>query len=255
MGNVKEKLKNREKILGMMLKLVDEPDIVQLIKLSGFDFFIADNEHGFFSYKKLKDLMLYAKALGICSLIRIPEISRDVVLKCMDLGSGGLMAPNVETVEEARRLVEYAKYAPMGDRGVNPVAAHSQYNPGNLINYMKRANEETILFAMLESQKGLNNLTEILMVDGIDAVLVGPVDFTQSSGFLGKYDSSEFENDMKKTIEIAKKTEKAAGISFGDPDAIIKWLDNGMQIGLLGNEIAFMLKAAKADVKKVKEHI
>lgn len=254
MNTVKERLQKGEKVLGMMLKLVDEIDIAQIIKLSGFDLFIADNEHGFFSYKKLKDLMLYAKAIGICPMIRIPEISRDAVLKSIDLGAVGLMAPDVRTKEEAQRFVQYAKYAPMGDRGINPVAAHSMYAPGNMEEYMRRANEETILIAMIESQEGLENAAEILEIDGIDAILVGKEDFSQSSGYYAQYQGECFQRDVQKAIDAAKAVGKAAGIGFG-PDELIKWMDNGIQIGLLGNEITYMLRAAKEDVGKVRHYL
>ena len=248
----KEKLKNAEKTIGIFLKTFDEPDIAKLIKNCGFDFFVLDNEHGFFDYNRMKNLMLYAKAIDMFSMVRIPEVSREVVLKCMEMGAGGLILPNTESVKQAQDLVRYSKYSPMGDRGVSLFGVHSHYESINNVEYMKKANYETVLCVQIESPLGLENLPDIMSIDGIDFAFVGPADYTQSMGIPGKVDAPEFLNHMERLIEICKNAGKVAGIHGGTVEAITEWYNRGMTVNTGQSEVGYFLNAAKGFVEQTK---
>ena len=249
---LKQKIQSGEKVVGTMIKVVDTIHVAKLLKDSGFDFFIIDNEHGFFDYKNLSDLCLYSRAIGFPAFIRIPQVTREIVLKCMDMGAAGLLLPSCETVKQAKDLVEFSKYSPLGDRGVNLFGAHAQYAPGNSVEYMKKANEETVLLIQMESPRGVENLAEILDVEGIDAAFVGPNDFSQSINLTGQFDHPLFEEYMDKIIDTCKEKGKFSGIHMSTIDGVKKWESRGMTVNLYSNEIAMMTNAAKADMKVIK---
>ena len=179
MSNIKQRLKNGESITGTMITTFDSPDIVKILKVCGFDLFMIDNEHGSYDYSRIAQFLSMAKAVGIAGFVRIPEARREIVLKYMDAGADGLMLPNCDTVEQAKALVEYAKYAPMGNRGVSLMRAHSEYAAiPSAVEYMQKANDETVIMCQIESPTGVKNVGAMLDLDGVDAAFIGPNDLS-----------------------------------------------------------------------------
>lgn len=231
--------------MGIFIKTFDEPEIAKFIKDCGFDFFVLDNEHGFFDYNRIKNLLLYAKAIDMFSVVRVPGLGREAILKCLDMGADGLILPNTETVEQAQTLVKHSKYAPMGDRGVALFGIHTNYENVDSVEYMKKANEETVLIVQIESYRGLKNLKGIMEIEGIDAAHVGPADYTQSIGIPGQIDHPKFLKDMEELVRICKEAGKAPGIYGKTVNATIKWCEMGMQVNSSPSEVDFFMSAAK----------
>ena len=253
-NNLKVRLRNGERILGTMIALFDHPEIAKIIKLSGFDYFIVDCEHGNFDYTTVARILTVAREAGICGMVRIPEPRREVVLKFMDMGAGGLLLPNTETVEQARALVEHAKYAPLGNRGVQLFRGHTGFEKvTSATELMKRKNEETILMIQIESPIGLKNIDELLAVEGIDAAFIGPNDLSQSMGIMGQFDHPDFIAALDKIIAAAKRNQKFSGAHFMAANALAPWIAKGMTMNLWANETVMMMNAAKAGMATISE--
>jgi 2-dehydro-3-deoxyglucarate aldolase/4-hydroxy-2-oxoheptanedioate aldolase len=238
-----------------MITIFDNPDIVKMLKVSGFDYFIVDCEHGSMDYSKVAGLFGMARAIGIPGLVRIPEVKREVVLKYMEAGAEGILLPNTETVEQAKALVEYSKYAPMGNRGVSLLRAHSGYeNVGNAVEYMKITNEETILMIQIESTTGVENIGDLLDVEGIDAAFIGPSDLSQSMGIMGQLEHTVFVSALEKVISAAKERSKFAGIHimYGKTPLLPKWIDKGMTLNLWTNDVEMLMNSGKQGLEKIK---
>lgn len=254
MSNLKKKLKNGEAVIGTMITIIDRPDIVNILKVCGFDFFIVDSEHGCIDYGKVAGLFALAKALGIAGIVRIPEVKREVVLKYMEMGAAGILLPNTDTVEQAKALVEYSKYAPMGNRGVSLGRPHSGYEKvDSATEYMKKANEETILMIQIESSTSVKNINELLDIEGIDAAFVGPNDLSQSLGIMGQFDHPLLIEAIDKVIDAAKQKKKFSGIHLiSAPETLHKWIDKGMTLNVWSNDVALIMDAARAGLNKLK---
>lgn len=253
MSNLKTRLKNGESVIGTMLNVVDNPDIVKILKVCGFDYFILDNEHGSIDYSKAAGLFGMAKAIGISGLVRIPEVKREVVLKYMEMGADGILLPNTETVEQAQALVDYSKYYPLGNRGVSLLRPHAGYeNIDNAVEYMKKSNEETILMIQIESPIGVKNVGQILDVEGIDAAFIGPNDLSQNLGIMGQTNNPMFIEAVDKVISAAKERNKFSGIHLMKTEALENWIDKGMTLNLWANEIVMMMNAAKEGIAQIK---
>lgn len=201
MGNLKARLKNGETVIGTMVTVFSHPDMVKILKVAGFDYFIIDCEHGSFDYKDVALLLGMAKAVDLPGIVRIPSAGREVILKYMESGATGLLLPETDTAEQAKALVEYSKYAPMGDRGVSLLRPHTGYEQiPDAVEYMKKTNEETILMAQIESQTGVANINAILDVEGIDAAFIGPNDLSQSLGIMGQTRNPLFMQAVEKVV-------------------------------------------------------
>jgi 2-keto-3-deoxy-L-rhamnonate aldolase RhmA len=252
MMNLKERLRRGESLLGTMVIVFDNPEMAKILKLCGFDFFIVDGEHGNFDYGAVADLFALAREAGIPPMIRIPEVRREVVLKYMEMGARGILLPNAETVEQAKALVEYSKYYPLGNRGVSLFRAHTGFEKiDDAVGYMGKRNEENILMLQIESPKAVENVERLLDVEGIDAVFVGPNDLSQSMGIMGQTSHPDFIAAIDKVIAAAKQRKKFSGIHMMATDALLPYMEKGMRLNLWSNDVLLMMNAAKEGLKKL----
>ena len=254
MSNLKARLKNGESVTGTMITMVEHPDIAKIVKVSGFDYMVIDNEHGTFDYSTVARICSVAKVIDMPTIIRIPEPRREMVLKYMDMGADGVMLPNCENAEMAKLVVEFAKYAPMGKRGVSMLRGHAGYaTPPSVPEYMREANEQTVIMCQIESPAGVDNSGVILDVDGVDACFIGPNDLSQSYGLIGQITHPTVTGAIEKVIEAASARGKFSGIHLsGSPDALKPWMEKGMKMNLWSNDIALMMSSAREGLAKLR---
>ena len=253
-NSLKSRLKKGEGVIGTMITIFDNPEIAKIVKVCGFDYFIIDCEHGSYNYSSIANMLAVAREAGIAGVVRIPEVKREVVLKYMEMGAAGLLLPNTETAEQARLLVEYSKYSPMGNRGVSLLRPHTGFEEvKSAVEYMKNLNEETLLMTQIESPKGLKNLADILEVDGIDAAFIGPNDLSQSMGIMGQINHPDFVAALDHVIKTSKEKGKYSGIHLTTPESIVPWVEKGMTLNLLANEVIYMMNGAKDTLSRFRK--
>jgi len=254
MSNLKERLKNGETILGTMINSFDHHDIVRILKVAGFDMFIIDNEQGCMDYGKVSVMLSLARAIGISGFVRVPEVEKDAISKYMELGADGLLIPNCEDAEEVKKVIEYSKYAPMGKRGVSLFRPHTGFeNIASGTEYMKKQNEETMIICQIESRKGIENVEEILKIDGVDVAFIGPNDLSCDLGCYGDMGNPELNLAIDKVISAAEKYGKYSGIFVGGAaDGLKKWLDKGMKVNIWSSDTAMMMNYAKNGIATIK---
>ena len=246
-SNLKARLKQGERILGTMITIFDNPEIAKILKVCGFDYFIVDCEHGGFNYSAVASILAMAREAGIAGVVRVPEAKREVVLKFMEMGAAGLLLPNTDTPEQARALVEYSKYLPMGKRGVSLLRPHTGFEKvESAAQYMEENNDQTLLMAQIESPLGVKNVEAILDIEGIDAAFIGPNDLSQNMGIYGQYTHPEFVAALDHIIETAREKAKFSGIHLMSASAMKPWVDKGMTLNCCANDVEFMMRAAKA---------
>lgn len=247
MNNLKKRLKNNEQLLGTMVTTFASPDIPKLLQVCGFDYLIIDCEHAAFTYREVATIIAVARGISMDCLVRIPEIRREPVLKFMEMGASGLLMPNTETAEQAKMLVEYSKYAPLGGRGVSLSRPHTDFAPitdGKA--YMQSANEETLLLCQIESKKGVSNIEEIMAVEGIDVGFIGPNDMTQDYGILNEFDNPIIVAAFERIIKAANANGKWSGVHFGSAEPLKPWLKKGMNMNMWNSDSGLLMAGAKA---------
>jgi len=251
---LKARLQQGETVLGTMVNMVTHPEIAKVLKVCGFDYFIIDCEHGNFDYSEVATILALAREAGICGMVRIPEVTREVVLKYMEMGAKGLMMPNVETAEQAKKLVEYAKYYPLGNRGVSLLRPATGFEKvDSAADYMKKVNDETILIIQVESSTAVKNVAEIMAVEGIDAAFIGPNDLTQSMGIMGQIEHPDYIAAVETVIAAAKAKGKFSGIQTAQPKGLEPWIAKGMTLNLWASEVVILMTAAKDGIAQLKK--
>ena len=246
MASLKERLRNGEQVLGTMVTTFTAPDIAKILQVCGFDFFIVDCEHGAFTTREVANIIAVARGIGMPALVRIPEMRREHALKFMEMGASGLLLPNTETAEQAKMLVDCTKYAPLGHRGVSLSRPHTDFKKVSGATYMPQANDETILMCQIESRKGVENVEEIIAVEGIDVAFIGPNDMSQDYGILGQFEHPEIVAAFERIVAAAEANGKWAGAHFGGAAPLKPWLKKGMQINMWNSDNGLLALGAAA---------
>lgn len=245
MNSLKTKIAAGEVSLGTMLSEITTPNIARVLAAGGFEYLIIDCEHGYFDYSQTAAVVGICNGIQLPVIIRIPKIDRECVTKYMDMGADGLLVPMTGTAEDIRRVVEYAKYAPLGKRGISTTRAHTNYNPPPLVEYTGEANARTIIFAQIETREGVANSSEIAAVEGVDALLIGPNDLAADQGTPGNFATPEMVKSIETVIASARQAGKQSGIIASKISFLQQCREKGMTLFSCNSEVGMIMIGAK----------
>lgn len=184
-NKLKVKLSN-ENELTILAQMNANADVAEMVGLAGFDGILLDCQHGDLSVSEVKNVVRAAECSGAAVIVRTWKNDPDLVLRYLDCGAAGILFPDIQTKEDAVSAVDSVKYAPMGKRGLSGSRASGFGFTGPLSEYVKRANEETIVALMIESKEGIENLEEIMKVPGVDLLCLGTTDLSNDLGHPGE---------------------------------------------------------------------
>ncbi len=177
---VKKKLGEGEAVFGLFCS-TPAPVVVEMIGCAGFDFVIIDNEHVLLDPETLENMVRAAEAVGVTPLVRVADRAPGTILRALDAGAQGVVIPNVGKREDAEGAVRASRYYPEGERSLN-AGRPAAFAKMGLPTYLNRANEEVMVVVMIEDREGVERAAEILSVPGVDLVLEGAADLSQSYG-------------------------------------------------------------------------
>lgn len=238
--------------IGHMLLEFGSRGMAKMLAQSDIDFTIIDTEHSAFSSSDVADLLSWFQATDIAPFVRIPQIEYHLIARTLDAGALGIMVPNVKTGDEAKAIVDAAKYAPDGDRGVILGNANSDFksvDPGEFLSY---ANKNSTIICQIESVQGLENIEAIATTPGVDVLWVGHFDLTQSMGIPGQFDDKAFQDAMRLVVETAAKHNLRSGIQPGSLAQAKEWMDVGFNVISYSADISVYMSAMNESVAAVR---
>ena len=184
-NRMKEKLRAGEPVFGVSV-MIPSPQIVEMIGAVGFDWVLLDCEHGTLTLESVELMAMAAEACGVTAIARPTTRSPEHILQVLDRGVMGVQVPHVNSARDAREVIAAVKYHPLGNRGLAAGTRAAVYDAhGTLADYVRAANEATLIAVQLEEQAAIDNIDELLGVDGIDVFFIGPADLSQSMGHPG----------------------------------------------------------------------
>ena len=238
---------------GIMINEIPFSNFPVLFKQCGLDFYIIDDEHGGFDYREIYGMICSARLSGgIETIVRIPSAERRDIIKFLDMGADGLLLPMTGCAEDISKVVKYAKYSPLGERGISTMRAHTLYNPPPLPDYMKSANLRTKIYAQIETAEGVERIDEILSVEGVEGFLLGPNDLSDSYGCLGDTAATPILTAIDRTAESARKWGKTSGIITGNACYIKKAKESGMTMFSEGSELSLLSSGIRETFLKIR---
>lgn len=246
----KKALRAGETIFGSWMSLADG-FAAEIMGRAGFDWLLIDAEHAPNDLRAIRDQLIALEASPSSVAVRVPVAETWVIKRVLDLGAQTILVPIVETAEQARDLVRACRFPPEGTRGVGYGVARSG-GYGQFENYGPTADEQICLLIQVETKTGLENLDDILSVDGIDGVFIGPADLSASYGFLGQIHHPEMKERILSALRRIDASGKAPGILSTNEEMIEASIAAGARFIAVGMDIAFMLNSAKATAARWK---
>lgn len=235
--------------IGTMLSEVCFPNFPIILKNENMDFLIIDNEHGAFDYAFLSAIVMNARLIGLPLIVRLPDNNRRDITKLVDMGVSGFLLPMTNTADDIKKVVDFAKYAPIGKRGISTNRAHTLYNPPPIDEYMESANKMVKVYAQIETKAGIQNIEEILSANGVGGVFVGPNDLSCDMHCIG--DNEPIKKVLRTVSVVAEKHNKTWGIITTSKDLINCCLENNVDYISYGSEINMLKDSCKTIRKKV----
>ena len=208
-NRVKRKLS--EGGVAVMVAGYNTPDVIEFLGTLGFDGVFIEAEHGPIDFKDIPDLTRACDLWGMTSVVRVNLNLPGVIYRTLDVGAQAIVVPHVNTAEEARAVVEAAKFHPIGARGM-----YTSRQGIGVDDYTSKANDETMVVVLIEDIVAVDNLDEILKVDHIDVFFVAPGDLAQSMGYLGQIDHPEVVATVDRTIGQIVDAGRVAGGTTND---------------------------------------
>lgn len=257
-NTLKAKLTKNEKPIGTFFEL-GSPSVVEALGRTGLDFIILDNEHGPFEAESSRDFARAAENVGLTALARVREVSRPAVLKLLDIGVQGLIVPDVHTVEQVREIVEYAKYFPVGKRGFCPSRkdgwGFDEMAQQSVPDQMAYWNGQTLVIPQCETVGALEHIEEIVAMDGVDGIFIGPFDLSISMGIPGQFDHPDFIAALELVQKACEDAGKFCMIFAGNPAAVAERFRQGYDAVAYSLDATVLVKAFQVDVTEIRKSL
>lgn len=242
-----ERIRQGELLLGTIVTIYAK-EITEILALSGFDWLFIDAEHGPFDPH---DAQLLLQAAGTCPcLVRVPAHDEVWLKKALDIGPAGIIVPQVKTAGEARQIIELCKYSPEGRRGMG-VSRASQYGI-NLSEHIKTANASTAIVLQAEHKDAVDNIDEIVKVEGIDAILVGPFDLSASFGKPGMTSEPEVVDAIDTITQACLRAGVTLATAVATADDARSYIDKGFKLIAAGIDSLYIANCAKGTLAQLR---
>lgn len=252
----KKKITDGQKPIGTFCELMSE-NVVEALGYAGLDYVIFDNEHSPIEAETTLAMVRAAEHGGITPLARVREISRPAILKLLDIGVQGLIVPNVKAVDEIKQLVSWSKYNPIGNRGFS---GSRKDGWGFMFDMSVREtmdyfNEQVMLIPQCETVEALNSIEEIVAVNGVDGIFVGPYDLSIAMGIPGEFDNPAFVTALNHILKACREAGKFTMIFTANRTAAINYFKNGFDSIAYSMDAAFLVNKCRNEMNAIRDEI
>jgi staphyloferrin B biosynthesis citrate synthase len=245
---VTAKLRAGEPIYGLFVS-IPSPALVEIVGCAGYDFAILDTEHTLVSPQELENLIRAAEAVGLTALVRVPESDPGAILRALDAGAMGVVVPHIRSRADADSAIRAAKYAPAGMRSLN-----GGRGPGfgriELTDYVAMANAETMVVVMIEDAEAVEGIDDILTGGGIDMVLEGAADLSQSYGLTWQTRHPVVRDAVRKVAQACVQHNVPFCAIPRTEDDHVDWQAAGVTSFVLGEERGLAARALRTHLNR-----
>ncbi|PHM16472.1 MAG: 2,4-dihydroxyhept-2-ene-1,7-dioic acid aldolase [Sulfuricurvum sp. PD_MW2] len=213
--SLKNKLKSNSLTIGSWIT-IGHPAIVDIMARAGFEWLVIDLEHTSIDLSQAHILISTIQANGMKALVRVSKNEEVIIKRILDMGADGIVVPMVKSKTDALEAIDYAKYPPIGKRGVGLFRAQ-KYGLG-FDDYKEWVNNELVIIAQIEHIEAVHNIEEIITTEGIDGIIIGPYDLSGSMGYPGEYHREDVKEAVAKVLKICKEKNVPSGFHVIESD-------------------------------------
>lgn len=253
-SKLKIKLKNNEVVFGIW-SIIPNPIVIEILGLSGFDFLILDMEHGGYDQTSMDICIRSCEAVGCSPIVRVPGVSNSAIQWALDLGSHGVIIPQITNLDSAKLAVQMTKFSPCGTRGYNPFTRFANYADSNDKSLSKLNNNFALSSIIAETQGALNDLDNILELKDLEMIYVGVYDLSIALGFDGNINHPELLKILENTVKKIRSKGKAAGMMVKNSQDVKNAINLGANFLAYSVDSFMLLDAAKNAVNIFKQCI
>lgn len=247
LNSFKQALADGERQIGCWVGLADGY-AAEIMGTAGFDWLVIDGEHAPNDIRSLRDQLIALQASDSHPVIRLPVGETWMVKQALDVGAQTILVPMVESAEQAAELVRACTYPPHGTRGVGAALARAtQYS--SVSDYIPTADAQICLLVQVENRAGIAALDDVLAIDGVDGVFIGPADLAADLGYGGNAGAPEVQAVIADALARIKAAGKAPGILGVTEQATQGYLDMGAQFLAVGIDVLILAQTARALAK------
>ncbi len=240
-SKIKDKLNNGEVSIGSWMSMA-HISIAEILSSAGYDWVVIETEHTAIDVSEVFPLIVAIEGRGVIPLVRLAWNDPIQAKAVMDSGASGILVPMINTKKDAELAVKSVKYPPLGERGVG--LARAQGYGQKFDEYIRFANEDSLLMIQIEHVEAVKNIDEILSVPGIDGIFIGPYDLSMSMGIPGQLSHPDIIAAQNTVLKATRDHGLVAGIHLVHPDTAYKDINNCIQLGYqfiaLGTDILFL---------------
>jgi 2-keto-3-deoxy-L-rhamnonate aldolase RhmA len=240
---VRVRLRAGGNAFGVMAFEFFTPGLAPVLAAAGAEFVLLDMEHSGVSIETVKAQIAFAHGAGIVPMVRVSACAYHLIAPVLDAGAAGIMAPMIETREQAETLVAVCRYRPQGRRGLGFGVAHDRYTAGAARPKMRAANDAILTIALIESARGVDNAEEILSTPGLDVGWLGHYDLSDSLGCTEDFDDSRYQAAEARLLAAAAATGMPLGWLVPNGAAAQVALARGFRCICIGHEVAVLRSA------------
>jgi len=251
-NRTKEVLRRGGTAVGTMIGTFASPEVAAIVAAAGFDFFIVDNEHGFFSLESDQALIRQGRECGIDAFVRVPDAAYHLIARTLDAGAEGVMIPRVEDRETVEQIVQWVYYPPLGRRGYGAKPMVTGYRSPPMPQVMEHLNRNTLLIIQVESAAAVDRVQDLVAVPGVDVALIGPADLSTSLGVPGEFEHPKMERAMQRVVDACNNAGIACGAHLASTPMLNKWRQRGMRFLMCSSDARMLLAGASEIVAALK---
>jgi len=223
-----EKLHSGQAVLGTWV-MMPSPLTVDIIASAGLDFVVIDREHGPISFETAQEMAIACESRGVSPVMRVGNIERSFIQNALDVGMHGIQVPNINTRQNAKDVIKFAKYPPLGDRGFSPFVRAGNYSIKNSTSLPLKANQNTAVILNIEGEHAVKNFDEILSVDNADVYFVGLFDLSKALGVAGEVSHPKVIDALKEIIVKTEAVGKYVGTIATSQEKMQQFLELGVK--------------------------
>jgi len=245
-NELKRRLKRGEQVYGTWIT-VESPMATEMMSSLGFDYFVFDTEHSPLDIYMSQTLMQAMRGDSKTTpIVRVNWNDLVQIKRALDIGAHGVLVPWVNNKEEAEMAVKATRYAPNGLRGCGPRRA-AMFDP----DYLQTADDEILVICQIETKEAVENIEEIVSVEGVDVTYIGPADLSASYGHLGNQSHPEVQEAIDKVYDATRAAGKATGVHQASGKTIKARMEKGYNFITIGNDLIYMKTGVLAHLEKL----
>jgi 2-keto-3-deoxy-L-rhamnonate aldolase RhmA len=243
-------LRQKTPVFGIFC-FIPVPQMIELIAGAGFDFVVIDNEHTLINPETLENMLRAADASGIPALVRVPSSATAEIARVLDAGAHGVVLPRVRTREQAAAAVRLSRYAPAGDRGL-AAGRSAAYGNTDLPALLARANQEVVIVPMIEDREGVEAIDDIVSVPGVDMIIEGATDLSQSLGVPWQPRHPSVRAALEQVQAAAHARDVPYCAAVRTPEDVAAWWQRGVRCFTLGDDRGLLQRTLRGDLDQAR---